>query len=205
LDPIRVVCVKWGDKYSDEYPLRLKSMVARHLSLPHTFECFTEKPVEGVDCLPLTCEWPGWWQKIGLFKPGVLTTPTVYFDLDVVMVGSLEWVAEYFECDLAMPIDWGSGALAGCIMITNGRGKTAPIWHQFGQHVIDRLHPYGDQDWITMMFKHRATIIPDGVCMSYKRHCRAQGSPPVGASVIAFHGKPDPHEVSDQWVIDAWR
>jgi hypothetical protein len=211
---LRVVCVKWGDKYSPEYVTTLKSMVDRYLTIPHTFECVTEAPVDGVTCMPLLCPYEGWWQKIGLFRPGFLTGPTLYLDLDVVIVGSLDWVADYAACDLAAAVDWGAplmagpkypNEIAGCLMVMSGRGVTDKIYTRFSPSDIARLAPHGDQTYITEVFGNRYTEIPHGRVMSYKRHCRARGAPPPGSSVIAFHGKPDPHEVGDEWVKLSWR
>ena len=45
---LKVVCVKWGDKYPAEYVNRLHNMVKRNLSQPYEFICTTEDG-EGLD------------------------------------------------------------------------------------------------------------------------------------------------------------
>lgn len=212
---IRVVCFKWGDKYGPEYVARLKSMFARHLSLPHMFTCYTERPVEGVDCLPLPTEYGSWWCKLGAFKPGVVTGPAILCDLDMVFVGSLDWVADYLDCDLACIENWGSklhqgplyeDEISSAFMVWNGNGATDAIWNQFeGERTIKRLHPHGDQTFITEVMRGKLTLIPQERIASYKRHCRDAGGPPKAASVVAFHGFPRNHEVDDKWVKDAWQ
>ena len=42
--PLNVVCVKYGTKYGADYVNKLYYGVKKHLSLPHTFTCFTEDP-----------------------------------------------------------------------------------------------------------------------------------------------------------------
>ena len=81
--PIDVWCVSWGDKYHTDYVHLLQSMVAKHLSVPHTFKCLTDKDIKGVVCVKPTKQWHGWWQKLCLF--GQATGPSLYFDVDVVM------------------------------------------------------------------------------------------------------------------------
>lgn len=209
---IRVVCFKWGDKYGDEYVTRLRSMFARHLSLPHAFTCYTERAVDGVHCEPLPTDYESWWCKIGAFKPGLITGPAILSDLDMVFVGSLDWVGDYLDADLACIENWGSKPRQGLLyedeissafMIWNGRGATDEIFNRFSEREIRRLSPHGDQAFITEVMRGRFTLIPQEWIASYKRHCR-DGGPPAAASVVAFHGRPRPHEVADEWVKAAW-
>lgn len=44
--PLNVVCVKYGTKYGADYVNKLYYGVKKHLSLPHTFTCFTESPTD---------------------------------------------------------------------------------------------------------------------------------------------------------------
>ena len=92
-----VVCVLWGDKYSDDYVRILKAMVERNTTFEHRFICFSDREVEGVDCRPLIYEdLQGWWQKIYLFKEGnKLNERVVYFDLDTVITGNIDWLMKY--------------------------------------------------------------------------------------------------------------
>lgn len=211
---IRVICFKWGDKSGPEYVTRLKAMFARHLSLPHTFTCYTERPVEGVDCLPLPTEYESWWCKLGAFKPGVVTGPAILSDLDMVFVDSLDWVSEYLDADLAAIENWGSrrhegplyeDEISSAFMVWNGCGATDEIFERFSLADIRRLTPHGDQTFITEVMRGRVTLIPQERICSFKRHCRDAGGPPKKASVVAFHGTPRPHEVDDVWVKAAWQ
>ena len=71
---LTVACVEVGNYLGrgEEYVGKLRSMASRHLP-EHEFVCITES------------EHPSWWCKLELFKPGRLTGPTIYFDLDVVI------------------------------------------------------------------------------------------------------------------------
>jgi hypothetical protein len=94
--PPAVFCVKIGPKYPADYANRLRRMVARHLSAPHTFHCLTDDP-RGLDpdiaVHPLAPPDPGTcWNKLRLFEADVAAPGTVilYLDLDVVVTGALD-------------------------------------------------------------------------------------------------------------------
>ena len=48
---LNVICMKWGTKYSSEYVNKLYSMVARNLSVPFRFVCFTDDADGIKDCV----------------------------------------------------------------------------------------------------------------------------------------------------------
>ena len=58
----------------------------------------------------------GWWNKLYLFKPGVLEGRVLYIDLDTVIVGDLDPLAQYdgrfaILRDLFRPQHYGSGVM----------------------------------------------------------------------------------------------
>ena len=82
-NPVLVMCMKWGKAYGPEYVNRLRNGVARHLSYPHRFICFTDD-AEGIDpgievfplpSLGLPPEHKDLrWRKLA--TPPILNTPT---------------------------------------------------------------------------------------------------------------------------------
>lgn len=208
---LKVLSVCTGDKYSHDYVHRLRSMVARHLTLDHTFHCITEHTISGIDCIPRRDGWPGWWSKLELFRPG-MTGPFFYLDLDMLVIRSLDWIADYLDKSFCAVENWGSRTregplytdeLSSAMMIWNGDGSTDRIYQNFSEADIWRLDPHGDQAYVTEQMRDAVTLIPQEKMCSFKRHCL--NGPPPEASVVAFHGRPRPHEVSDQWVKDAWQ
>jgi hypothetical protein len=208
---MRVVCVKYGDKYGKEYVTRLRNMVARHLPCAHEFVCYTEKPVEGVTCEPLPSELPGWWAKVGLLRPGLGTGPHMYLDLDVVGRANLSefirpddgkvWALDDFSYSLRAPrshIDeatrrllGGVGTCNSSVMFWHGdAGRKA--WDEFTPTVMNELH--GDQNWITRaLWPHTLALYPPGLASSYKYHWMRDDQ--FGA-VVVFHGDPKPPALS---------
>ena len=189
-------------------------MFARCLSLPHSFCCITDQKVYGVECVQEQCSYPAWWQKIGVFRPRFVSGPAILCDLDMVFVGSLDWVGDYLNADLAAIENWGSrkhegplyeDEISSAFMIWSGNGATDAIFELFSEADIRRLSPHGDQTFITEVMRGKITHIPQERICSFKRHCRDVGGPPQAASVVAFHGTPRPHEVADEWVRQAWQ
>lgn len=205
---MRVICVKWGAKYGAEWVLRLRNMVARHLPIPHQFVCVTDSPVDGVDCMPLVCDLPHWWQKVGLFQPGLFGGDNLYLDLDVVVRDSIEklsrcldgdrtrlWALDDFSYSLVTPkqgmgddtrrLLGGNGTINSSVMLWNGDAAKR-VWTRFTPEIMDVLH--GDQNWITQaLWPDKINLIPPGIACSFKYHIQRDGS---SAPLVVFHGNP---------------
>ena len=97
---MNIICMKWGDKFPAEYVNRLYAMVARNFSSEFRFVCFTENSngirneveIQNLPKLNLPPNIPErGWRKLTVFKKdfGGLEGKTLFLDLDVVIVGSL--------------------------------------------------------------------------------------------------------------------
>lgn len=217
---LRVICVKWGDKYDDVWVHRLRSMVARHLG-EHDFVCMTDQPVEGVDCVPCEPDLPTWWSKVGLFKPGKFPGLNLYLDLDVVIVRSLEGLVEMNDTGLVMaPDDFsyslvtpkqgigidtrrllgGYGTVNSSVMVwRDDAGRR--VWDEFTPEKMKEVH--GDQNWITQaLYPHELELLRgDWVC-SYKYHIMRHE--PI-RPIVVFHGEPKVTQLPRTHVLrQAW-
>lgn len=91
MEIVTVVCVKQGTKYSSEYVNKLRSMVRRHMPVPHRFVCYTDNPKglsEDIIIVKIESGLEQWWPKIdclNIFNKG----ETILFDLDVVILNDL--------------------------------------------------------------------------------------------------------------------
>ena len=95
VEPISVLCVRFGTRYGREYVERLRNMVSRHLTVPYEFFCLTDDqhPIEGVRSIvrPHAGYAKGWWHKVHMFDPGLgLYGRVLYFDLDIVIHNNLD-------------------------------------------------------------------------------------------------------------------
>lgn len=100
---VTVACVYMSPKvygrkgpnyYRAEYVEKLKRGFERHMPVPHKFVCLTNEPFADY-CIPLQHNWPGWWSKIELFTPGLLTGRVISVDLDTVLLGDLSFLLEH--------------------------------------------------------------------------------------------------------------
>lgn len=200
---INIVCVKWGVKFTSEYVNKLFSMVQRNLKVKHNFICFTDNPSElnkniEVRMLPGSLE--GWYNKIYLFKEGLLNDLVIYFDLDTIIVDNIEKLTTY-KGNLALLNDFNNDTLATGLMIWKAE-KNYQIWEKYekmnypkyfngdGQFFNDNY----EADKINSFFK--------GI-YSFKNHCL--NDIPKDARIICFHGKPKNHEVRNHEIYKYWR
>ena len=198
-----------GSKYAPVYVTRLQAAVTRNLELEHRFVCITEHRIKGVETMAPPTDLPGWWGKIGLFKPGALAGECLWLDLDVVITGALDKLVQaYANCVLATPWNWAQSGHGGCqssVMRWNA-GLENGIYSTFMQDPQGNMRRlWGDQEFITERREAGlpVTRIHEDLVVSYKYHCQ-EGRPPANARVVVFHGKPDPHEVNDTWVRQCW-
>ena len=192
-----VFSVFWGDKYNKAYVYALKEMVAKNLTLPHRFRCITNQHLPGINTVLPPVSYPGWWQKIGLFAPLLATGPSVYFDLDVVITGNVDYLADYTD-RFSAPANWaqsGYGGIQSSVMCWPGNW-TAP-YERFDWQDMQKRKVWGDQEYLWELLGDDWQRIPH--VGSYKYHCKQ--SVPSDMRVMVFHGKPDPDEVTDPWIL----
>lgn len=191
-----VFCVYWGDKYDLAYVYALKHMVEKNLTIPHNFKCITTQNIPGINTVLPFVPYQGWWQKIGLFAPRIATNKSIYFDLDIVITGNIDYLVEYTN-SFSAPPNWansGHGGIQSSVMAWSGN------WHlpyERFNYSIDRDRLWGDQEFLTELLKDDWQKIPN--VGSYKYHCINELPPNL--KVVAFHGKPDPHEVNNNWIL----
>lgn len=194
---LTVWCVCTWDKYHSGYVYALKEMVEKNLTVPHQFKCITTRQLDGVFTVLPAVPWYGWWSKLSLFYPGIATGPSLYFDLDVVITGNIDYLVDYTKHKFAAPSNWaqsGHGGIQSSVMAWSGNFNEP---YQSINWPEDSKRFWGDQEYLYDLLGENWERIP-GVG-SYKYHCR--GGKPENLRVLAFHGKPDPHEVRDPWIL----
>jgi len=194
----------------DEEVRILKRMVDRHLSVPHIFQCVSEHHIDGIHNVQPINDLPGWWGKKNLFSPAMSHTRNLWLDLDVTITNSIDALVEPLSgSQLRICKNWAQSGWGGCqSSVMYWEGQSARVIHdEFDPDIAfwpPRNEPgilWGDQEWITQLRDSNELQVeyfdPRHV-VSYKYHCR-QGLPPHSL-IQVFHGKPDPGEVSDDWV-----
>ncbi|MEE2002880.1 glycosyltransferase [Alkalimonas sp. MEB108] len=228
---VNVLCIKWGKKYGPDYVNKLHAMVQRNLTLPHRFVCLTDD-AEGIDAhievkeIPMVGfkdfdERQPWsfghgWLKVTSFADPLydLTGPTLFIDLDVVIVDNIDSFFEP-EGEFFVIKEWDK---------SDATGNTSVYRYTIGAHsdLIELLKNHKDrelakvrneQEFVTQNLAAQGKLQywPEGWCVSFKRHCLPKGimswfkpaTIPAGAKIVAFHGKPNPPDaiagISGKW------
>jgi hypothetical protein len=210
-----VLCVlKSGGDYDADWVRKLQDSVKRNLNVRHRFRCLSDVEVP-CERIPLKHNWPGWWSKIELFRPDVVEGPTIYFDLDVVITGSLDEMS-CIPCDFAMLRNfWTEDDMVNSsVMWFSGDNVPTGIYSKFAKQADAYITHYnrhadgayvGDQAFVWDTLAHNVDYVNsyfDGI-YSYKLHCKS--GLPKNTSIACFHGHPRPSEVKHDWVENHWR
>ena len=192
---ITVFCVCVGEKYDSAYVYALKEAVEKHLTLPHRFKCITTRKLEGVETVLPPVPYQSWWSKISLFYPGIATGPTIYLDLDVVITGNIDFLADLTDT-FSAPANWaqsGHGGIQSSVMCWPGN------WHlpfEKFNYEIDSERLWGDQEFLWELLGDDWQHLP--LIGSYKYHIRPTGIIPEWMRIACFHGLPNPEDVDDK-------
>ena len=170
----------------------------------HRFVCYTDEPIKGVECKPPPCDLPGWWGKLGFFRPGVITEPTLYLDLDMLVVGPL---LHLFRGDEFTTIrQWKRLTSVGTVPRFNTSAMFFPgrapedVWDKFSTKVMRFLR--SDQDWIGLMLPSAHTW-PDEWFIAMED---CSDRPPYSRKLVICNVM-DPATAGKKyaWVWDIWR
>ena len=222
---IIVCCVKWGTKYPPLYVNRLRNMVARHLSHGHEFVCLTEDPAGlagDIRIIALPDGLTGFWNKISLFRHDMFEprATILYLDLDLVVVGAIDFLLDD-PGGFRMIGNWRTKRAMNSSVMRFQAGEQAHAYERFierPQEIMSSGRYAGDQNWITEQIP-QATFFPSRKIVSYKLDLPSHVfplakkvgldfsfikaahfmtvAPPPDASIVVFHGKPDPEDVMD--------
>jgi len=186
-----VICVlKSGGDFKPSHVRALKDQ------LPDLV-CLSDIEIDGVKTIKLVNDLPGWWAKINLFDPRQIEGDILYFDLDTVILGNIDYLYNldhsYGLNDLykVSPLETG-------VLYIKERDK-ATIFAGFNQRYTRKLR--GDGEFVRKfdhLFKRFQNDFP-GKISSYKADIR-KGKPLT--DIICFHGKPRPWEVNEDWTPD---
>jgi len=183
-DLLHIVCYRWGTKYGVEYANKLHSMVRRHLRRPHRFHCVTDDPA-GLSPGIIPHRLPenhfgGNWNKLMTFQAdflGLNGGAVVCLDLDIVIVGNIDFIADHPERDFVIIRNWAKGTRGNSSVFRIKVGSHAHVWETFvrdPESAIDRFHGKtrlgGDQRWLNHAIEH-FEYFGDGKIVSFKKHC----------------------------------
>ncbi|WP_181952532.1 glycosyltransferase [Vulcaniibacterium gelatinicum] len=246
MQTVNVLCIKWGSKYGPEYVNTLRSMVRRNLTRPHRFVCLTDDrtgiepdievfdiPKVGIPDFDARKPWTfahGWLKLTSFADPLYdLRGPTLFIDLDVVIVDSIDC---FFDLpgEFLVIKEWDKRDETGNTSVYRYEiGRHADALAYLRDHQQEALAKVrNEQEFITGYLARQGKLgyWPQAWCRSFKRHC-VRGlllgwflppRIPEGAKIIAFHGKPNPPDaiagrsgkwyrrvLPTPWVAEHWR
>lgn len=232
---IDCACVITGDKYDFEYVHKLYKGLCRGFTNDVTLHVYTEesrkvpKPYVKHSLKTIqTREDRGWWNKIQLFNPKLFRGQLLYFDLDVVILNSLDWMLEldskYFWSVRDFRYLWAErrNEVNSSVMYFDTE-KFSYVWSDFKKTpevYMNRLH--GDQNFIhrhipsqikqffdiNRVKSYKWELIDGG----YDMHSRTYKEPGSGTkiprltSIAVFHGQPNPDDIieNDSIIAKYW-
>lgn len=221
----QVICINWGTKYGPPFINRLYAMVARNITPPFRFTCFTDN-TNGirleVDCQPLpeiSIEIPrtkrGKWPKSRLWGPQLadLTGNVLFLDLDLVITGSLDDFFTYGDPDQvilsrnpAKPFE----RLGQTSCFRFPVGKLSPLQRAFCADPISLSDRYGfEQRFVSQEAPGGIDFFPSAWVRHFRYQCLPvfpfnwwlTAKPGTDARVVIFPGGVHPQvAISGGWV-----
>ena len=234
--PIDCACVIHSDGYTWDYVERLYNMLDRHITPGIRLHVYTEaeRPVPAKFIKHELTDWQiagrkkSWWYKIQLFNPEYHSGPLLYFDLDTVITGKIDWIwqtpSNYLWAVRDFKHLWrpGFNGINSSVMWWDTR-KYAYIWEHFNKQNLTQITSkyHGDQDYITEMIPvHDRRFFDTDRVKSWRWQCLDGGydfvkrrhlTPTVGTqilpntSILVFHGNPKPAQITDPVVQQHWQ
>lgn len=234
--PMDCACLIHSTGYDWTYVERLYRMLKSNTNREVRLHVYTEgdRPVPlHMIKHPLT-EWAGvggpkksWWYKMQLFNSEHHQGPLLYFDLDVVITRSIDWIwnqdLRYFWTLHDFRYLWRPHwkGMNSSVMFWDTR-QWSTIWQQFqsvDMKSLFRRHQ-GDQDYLNTVIpvedlkfldkekvkSWRWQIKDGGIDPKSKRYLRPDAGSVLDprTSVMIFHGNPKPHQIHDPVVTRYW-
>ncbi|MDU0355905.1 glycosyl transferase [Paraglaciecola aquimarina] len=212
----QIICINWGNKYGADYINRLYAMVARNITPPFTFTCFTDNP-QGIrqdvraEPLPyLSFELPktqkGIWPKCRLWNKTLadLSGPVLFLDLDVVITGNLDCFFSFGKPDDVILARNPSNPLEKLGQTSIYRfpvGKLVPLLDEFAKAPLDVAETYKyEQRYVTRNAPGGVKFWPKPWVLHFRHHCRptfplnyvTQAKCPASSKVVIFPGDLNP-------------
>lgn len=217
-----VICLKWGTRYPAAYTNELYRAVKKNTTRSIRFICVTDDPTgldEGIEAVdfppnPGYNNWPNIFSKLAILQDGFanLQGPTLFLDVDVVIMGNIDCFFDYMpgkNCIIHNWIEWHKTLFRKRPHIGNSSifrfegGKSGYIYETFLKEfdeANDQSKYPTEQAFLTHAMKE-VYWWPEEWARSFKRTCR-----PVfplnlfvtpkkpDTRILVFHGNPDPDQ-----------
>jgi hypothetical protein len=233
---INCACVIHSDGYDWQYVDKLYNMLSKNFTRPVKLHVYTENDRVVPDHMVkhVLQEWPGvagpkksWWYKMQLFNPQLFDGHLLYFDLDVVITGNLDWIETLSQRNFWAIHDFRrlwkkSTRTINSSMMYFDTKTYSYVWDKFQQlSLTAAMAQYqGDQDFITEAVNpsHLRYFDLDRIISwrwqaldrgpknrrPWNKLIQSETKIPETTSVLVFHGEPKPHEIQDPVIQYYW-
>jgi hypothetical protein len=223
-----IICAKWGTKYGVDYLNRLASMVRRNTTRETRLICFTDDatgadpwvtiaPLPPINLPQRVSSSP--WRKLSFWQYPLLDLEgdVLFFDLDVVITGSIDEFFDYMPGRFCVAQNWTQlhQRVGNTSIYRFPVGKMSYIYDAFNADPEATLSRYRIEQQYISAVSSDAVFFPRSWCLSFKHSLLpiwplrffVSAPLPPGTKVVAFHGKPDPDEARDGiWPVSAaWK
>lgn len=227
----QIICVYVGSKYTWDYVEKLYSGCNRNMDSPFEFTVLTDRedvtnvgtrtlkvePIAGVSSQRL------WWYKMQAFRPDVVEDNNLLLDIDVVITNNLDRFFNYKPGQFKICQDFNrhwnrTYGYSNSSVVGYNKSQAQEIWATWSAGPDTHMRRYrGDQDMLDAVVPNKiwwpyewvkswkwevdrgGMITPNG-----DRYNSIRTVLDPECSIIAFHGKPDPHEISDTSIRGVW-
>lgn len=224
IEPVNIICLKWGSRYPAYYVNELYKGVEKNLERKFRFLCVTEDPtgllpeIETAAFPPdpeSKMKWPHIFMKLCILKDGFaeLKGPTLFLDIDIIITGSIDKFFEFHPGKNCIIHNWLPAHkqllrkrpdIGNSSVFRFEAGASGYIYETYMANKFDaeeRSKFPTEQAFLTHAMVEKY-YWPEEWVRSFKRHCRRifplnyvlPPRLPHEASIIAFHGQPDPDE-----------
>ena len=232
---ITVLCFKWAGYRAKDYDCgavnRLRSMLARNLTVEHELVCCTDN-AEGINAgiriVPMpkeALELPERYPKLYAFHPDgarLFGKRVALLDLDIVIVGNIDSILTRTEPFVGLETDgWGNGSrfrFNTTFALFDG-GAYPNIWSDFEYDrsreivaAIRRTRNRGgtDQHWVSYCLNNEGAGYPHGGQEFETFHDLPDRAVlPDAARIISFGGAENPRlgecQRAAPWIMEHWR
>jgi hypothetical protein len=229
-----IICVHVGDRYSKDYVEKLYRGIQRHSSQPFQFTVlndgatydlgFGNVRVIPVDHYSYITADRAWWYKMQAFREDVVQPGSnLLIDIDTVIVGDCDKFWQFQpDCfviiqDFNRQFNPGYGrSNSSVVKFTDDMAKKIDLrWREDPLQWVRKYR--GDQDWFdgevndkiwwpnSWVRSWKWEVYRGGKLHAHKLTYKSEHTVlDPQCSILAFHGKPDPHEVDHEIVKQQW-
>lgn len=189
-EKVTFICVlKSGKEYNEEHVKRIMDMIKLYYSLPYEFIVLSDLEIKFCKNISLQNNWKGWWSKLELFLHNF--GKTIYFDLDIEIKNSIDWISEIDPNDEIYGYR--------CPVYPRLLNSSIMVWRDAKPKILEGYSPkinkfwkvwphrYGDQSWIQRKMFNKIQFLPSEYIERYGIE-----KPKSTASIVVYGGKTRP-------------